>query len=163
MNITLIRRYWVLLLVLPGLFGCTTIDSVRNKMKDRIVGVPPRVRTVESTPEKVYQAARQTMEEFGYHFTEGGPAQGRLEGFTRVSAGDSFKSARQRGIKIQLRAIDGGQVDIEVMMTEVVEEDTSRTSMPATESPVRDATAYDTFFDAIERRLKLPPQGQHQQ
>jgi hypothetical protein len=139
------------------------MDSVRSKVKDRIVGVPPRVKTVDGTTEQVFRAARQAMEKFGYRFTDGGPAQGRLEGFSRVQGGDDFSSARQRAIKIQLESLDGGQVEIQVRMTEINEEDSSHSSIPATETPVRDSSLYDAFFQEIEQQLKLPAQaGSHQ-
>ena len=102
------------------------------------------------------------MEQFGYHFTEGGLAQGRLEGFSRIEGDGSFGSSLQRSISIHLEALEGGRVEIRVKMTEIIEEDSSRSAEPATETPVRDSGAYDAFFDEIERRLTppAPVQGQ---
>jgi hypothetical protein len=154
MKTTLLSRYWILLAVLLSLGGgCTSMDSMGSKMKDRIAPVPPRVRVVNGDLHQVYEAARQAMEHFDYHFTEGGPAQGRLQGLSRIEGNGGFGSSLQRSISIHMEALDGGRVEIQVKMTEIIEEDSSRSAMSATETPVRDAVAYDAFFDEVVRRL----------
>jgi hypothetical protein len=153
MKTTSFRGYWILLAVLIGLGGgCTSMDSVGSKMKDRMVTVPPRVRVVSGEMKQVYQAARQAMEHFNYHFTGGGLAQGRLEGLSRIDGG-GFDSSMQRSVSIYLEALDGGRVEIQLKLTEIVEEDSSRSARAATETPVRDPAAYDAFFEDVERRL----------
>ena len=163
MKTTPFPHYCILLTVLLSLGGgCTSMDSVGSKMKDRIATVPPRVRVVNGDSRQVYEAARQAMLHFDYHFTEGGFAQGRLEGLSRIDGNGSFGSSLQRSISIHLEALDGGRVEIQVKMTEIIEEDSSRSAMSATETPVRDPAAYDAFFDEIERRLTPPASGQSQ-
>lgn len=158
MNANRLRRFWLLLLVLPCICGCTSIDAVRTRVKERIVGVPPTVRTVVGSMPQVFQAARRVMVRFGYKITESGPAEGRLEGLSRVLSNDNFVSSRQRGIKIQLLKLDGGQVEIQLRMAEIIEESTNRSGMPATETPVRDPSIYDAFFDEVNRELTPPAQ-----
>jgi hypothetical protein len=154
MKTTSFRGYWILLAVLIGLGGgCTSMDSVGSKMKDRMVTVPPRIRVVSGEVKQVYEAARQAMEHFDYHFTEGGPAQGRLEGLSRIEGGGGFDSSMQRSVSIRLEALDGGRVEIRLKLTEIIEEDSGRSARPATETPVRDPAAYDAFFEEVERRL----------
>jgi hypothetical protein len=154
MNLLSLRRCWILLAVLVALGGgCTSMESVRSTVNDRVGGVPPRVRTVNGGLPRVYEAARQAMERLGYHFTGGGPAQGRLEGFSRIEGDDNFRSSRQRGISIRLAGLEGDRVELQVKMTELIEEDSSRSAMPAIETPVRDPAAYEVFFNEVERRL----------
>jgi hypothetical protein len=154
MKTNLFGGYWILLAVLIGLgAGCTSMDSVESKMKDRMVTVPPRIRVVSGEVKQVYEAARQAMEHFDYHFTEGGPAQGRLEGLSRIEGGGGFDSSMQRSVSIRLEALDGGRVEIRLKLTEIIEEDSGRSARPATETPVRDPAAYDAFFEEVERRL----------
>jgi hypothetical protein len=153
MKTTSFHGYWILLAVLLILGGgCTTMDSVKSEMKERIITVPPRIRVVNGDVRQVYEAARQAMEHFEYRFTEGGVAQGRLEGLSRIEGNGGFGSSRQRSISVHLEALDGGRVEIQVKMTEIIEEDSDRSAMSATETPVRDSVAYDAFFDEIERR-----------
>lgn len=157
MNTTPLRRYWILLAVLLGLCGgCSSMESVRSTMRDRIAGVPPKVRTVNGDLRQVYEAAHQTMDKLGYQFTGGGPAQKRLEGHSRIYESDDFKTCRQRAVLVRLEDLEGGRVEVQVQMTEIIAEDTDRSARPATETPLRDSTAYDAFFDELERRLQAP-------
>jgi hypothetical protein len=135
------------------LCGCESMESVGSTVKDRFSGVPPKVRTVDGNPRQVYEAARQAMEGLGYEFTSGGPAQGRLEGLSRIGEGDNFRSSRQRSISIHLQDMDGGKVEVQVQMTEIVEEDSNRSTKPATETSLRDSPAFDIFFSELERCL----------
>ena len=163
MNTVFLRRYWILFAVLAGLgAGCTSIDSLGSSVKERVGGMPPKVRTVSGDIRQVYEVTRQVMEQSGYRFTGGGPAQGRLEGLSRIEAEGSFGSSRQRGISIRLAELDGGQVELQVRMTEIVEEEGGRSGQSATETPVRDAAPYDVFFKEVERNLKpsAPSRGQ---
>jgi hypothetical protein len=96
------------------------------------------------------------MQKLGYQFTGGGPAQGRLEGLSRIGGSDNFRSSRQRAIAIHLEALEGGKVEIQVRMTEIIEENFSRTGMPATEAPLRETAAHEVFLDEVERRLQAP-------
>jgi hypothetical protein len=160
MNTIFLRCYWILLAVLVGLgAGCKSIDSVGSSVKERFGGMPPRVRTVNGDEHKVYDAVRQVMEKFGYRVTGGGPAQGRLEGLTRIEGDDSFGSSRQRGIAIRLAGLEGDRVELQVRMTEIVEEGGSRSAQSATETPLRDPAAYEAFFKEVERRLEPSAPG----
>jgi hypothetical protein len=49
--------------------------------------------------------------------------------------------------------LEGDRVELQVKMTELIEEDSSRSALPATETPVRDPAAYEVFFNEVERRL----------
>jgi|SRR5208283_579868 len=152
---TLIPRHcWILPVLLVGLGGgCASIDSVQSAVKDRVLGPPPRIRTVDGDLPQVYAVARQTMENLGYQFAGGTLSEGRLEGLSRIEGGDSFQSSQQRSISIRLAVLDGGRVELQVQMKIIVEEDDSRSAMPATETPVRDPAAYEVFFKEVERQL----------
>jgi hypothetical protein len=155
MNTCSLRHCWFLLAVLVGLGGgCTSIDSVGSSVKERVAGMPPRVRTVNGDARLVYEAARQAMKRLGFDVTGGGAAQGKLEGLSRIEGGGGFQSSRQRSISVRLTDLEGGRVELQVKMTEIVEEDASRSAMSATETPVRDPAAYEAFFNEVEQRLK---------
>lgn len=155
MNTTFFRRYLISLAVLLAICGgCTSMDSMRATVKEHISSAPPMARTVSGDSHQVYAAARKAMEKFGYRFTDGGPAQGRLEGLSRIEGDDNLRSSRQRSISIHLEELEGGRVEIQVQIKEIIEEEFSRSAMPATETSVRDPSVYDAIFDEIERRLK---------
>ena len=138
------------------------MESMRTTVTDHIAGAPPRTKVVGGDLHQVYDAARQAMKKLGYEFTTGGPAQRRLEGHTRIGGGDDFRSSRQRAVVVHLEELEGGRVEVQVQMTEIVEENFSRGGMPATETPLRNPAAYDAFFDEIERLLgsQAPAKGQ---
>ena len=144
-----------LLVVTWGLGGgCASIESVRSTMRDRIAGVPPKIRNVEGDPRMVYEAARLTMEKLGYQQVSGGPAQGRLEGLSRIGGGDDFRSSRQRSISIHLLPREGGNVEVQVLLQEIIEDNFNKLANPATETPLRDSAGYDAFFEELERQLQ---------
>jgi hypothetical protein len=161
---TRVAKSVCLSLLASGLLaGCASMDSVRSSMKDRFVGMSPTVRLVQGAPRQVYDAARVAMEQLGYRYVRGGPAQGELEGLSRIGAGDDFRSSRQRSIEIHLQPLDGDSVEVGVRLKEIVQDGSSRVSSLATETPLRESSAYDAFFEALERMLHtstdkgLPP------
>ena len=155
MRLLAFRSSILVLAVLCGVLGgCVSVESVPATVKDRFEGAPPnRVRTVDGNQRQVYEAARMAMEKLGYHYTSGGAAQGRLEGFSKIGEDDSFRSSRQRSISIHLQTLDGGKVEVQVRLTEIVEDDSNRSAMPATETPLRDPAAFDVFFENLEQCL----------
>jgi hypothetical protein len=134
--------------------GCESIHSMRESVRERIVGVPPHVRVVQGDEKQVFTAARLAMARLGYEMVRGGPAQGELEGLTRVGAADDFHSSRQREITINLLPGEAGAVEVRVWVKEIVENDFGRASNPASEMPVRDASAYDAFFEQLQVQLQ---------
>lgn len=134
--------------------GCASVESMRSSMKDRISGAPPKMRVVEGDPRQVYEAARLTMEKLGYELTTGGPAQGKLEGLSRIGGGGDFKSSRQRAISVHLQPENGGTVAVEIRLSEIVEDSFNGLANSATETPLRDSAGYDAFFEELARQMQ---------
>jgi hypothetical protein len=134
--------------------GCASIESVRSTVQERIEGVPPKVRLVKGEQRQVYEAARLAMDKLGYRQTSGGPAQGRLEGLSHIGAGDNFRSSRQRSISVHLLPRDGGDIEVQVQLQEIIEDSYNKLANPATETPLRDSAGYDAFFEELERQLQ---------
>jgi hypothetical protein len=127
---------------------------MRSTVKERIEGVPPKVRIVRGEQRQVYEAARLAIDKLGYQQTSGGPAQGRLEGLSHIGGGNDFKSSRQRSISIHLQPRDDGNIEVQVLLQEIVEDNYNKLANPATETPRRDSAGYDAFFDEMERQLQ---------
>jgi hypothetical protein len=134
--------------------GCASIESVRSTVEERIEGVPPKVRIVQEERRQVYEAARLALDKLGYQQTGGGPAQGRLEGLSRIGGGDDFRSSHQRSISIMLVSRDDGSTAVQVLLHEIVEDSYDKLTNPATETPLRDSAGYDAFFDELDRQLQ---------
>lgn len=136
------------------LAGCESLHSVRDSVRERIVGVPPHVLVVQGDEKQVYTAARLAMVKLGYEMVRGGPVEGELEGLSRIGGGDDFRSARQRDITINLQPGTDGNVEVRVWLKEIEESDFNRAVSPATETPVHDAAAFGAFFEALQVQLQ---------
>jgi hypothetical protein len=154
MNMTKPRLFVLVVAISALLAGCESIHSMRESVRQRIVGVPPHVRVVPGNEKQVFAAARLAMAKLGYQTVRGGPAQGELEGLTRIGGGDDFRSSRQREITINLLPGEAGVIEVRVWLKEIVENDFDRAANPATEMPVRDAAAYDAFFDELQLQVQ---------
>ncbi|HTX64748.1 MAG TPA: hypothetical protein VMD31_03180 [Opitutaceae bacterium] len=136
------------------LAGCESIHSMRDSVKERIVGAPPHVRVVNGDEKQVFAAAKLAMNKLGYDFVRGGPAQGLLEGLSRIDSGATFRSSRQRSITINLQPGSEGMVEVQVWIKEIEESDFDRASNPATEVPLRDPAAFDVFFETLQQEMQ---------
>lgn len=133
------------------LAGC---ESVRDSVRERFTSMPPQMRVVPGDAKQVFAAARLAMARFGYSMVRGGPAQGEIEGVTRIGGGEDFRSSQQREITIQLEALGNGSAEVRVLIKEIVEDQFSKVSNPATETSVRDVSVYDAFFEELQRQLQ---------
>jgi len=137
---------------LAGLLaGC---ESMRESMRDRFSPMPPKVRVVQGDTKQVFAAARLAMARLGFEMVRGGPAQGELEGLTRIGGGNDLYSSRQRDMTVHLEPLGDGRVEVRVVMQEIEEDRYSKLSNPATSTPVRESAVYDAFFDDLERQLQ---------
>lgn len=153
---TLKPLYCLVLIAAVGGFlgGCESFESAGGTLRDRMTGVPPKVRVFAGEPRQVYAAARRAMELQEYRYLSGGPAQGRLEGITRIGLGRDFGSSRQRSISIQLEPLDGGQTQVSVLLTEIAQDSADGAAGGPTETPLRDSSSYEVFFAELQRQLQ---------
>ena len=149
-----LRHFTSVLVLAAGwglLAGC---ESVRDTVRDRFTSMPPQVRVVQGDAKQVFAAARLAMARFGYEMVRGGAAQGEIEGVTRIGGGEDFRSSQQREITIHLESLGNGSIAVRVVIKEIVEDEFSKVSNPATETPVRDTPVYDAFFEELQRQLQ---------
>ncbi len=137
------------------LAGCSQFESV----KDRFTPTPPQSRVVRGEPRQVFDAARTAMERSGYHYTGGGPAQGRLEGQTEIAQGGSFGAAQQRFIEIRLQPAEAGSIEVQVLIRQTMEREGDRSTGTATEQALRDPAAYESFFELLNSLLGAAKPG----
>ncbi len=144
-------RTLVLVAALAGLLaGCA---SMRDSVRERFAPMQPKVRVFPGETKQVFAAARQAMVRLGFEVSRGGPAQGELEGLTRIGGGDLY-SSRQRDMTVRLVALDDDRVEVRVVIEEIEEDRYSKLSNPATSTPLRDSAMYDAFFEEVERQLQ---------
>ena len=137
--------------------GCGEFaDTVRN---GELLGeMPPRVRTFSADPRATYAAARSAIAQMNFRFTHGGPSQGELRAVSSVMAGDNPGSAHQYTLRAQFHpTLDGNGTEVSVRMTEVLEADSERHEGQGTETPLRDTSLPEVFFDYVQAALAAPP------
>jgi hypothetical protein len=144
------------LVILLGvlLAGC---EQVPESIRERVPGggaAQPRVQVFQADPKATFAAAKAALDQMGYKFTGGGPAQGRMEAMSEISPGDWPGSSHQFSLHADFRpAPDGPGTQVTVRMTEVIEADSTNHPGQGTENALTDTPLVDVFFHAIQQNL----------
>lgn len=126
-------------------------DDLRAKLAERSA---PRVKTFPAPPKVTYEAVRTAVGQMGYRILRGGQAQGELDAIAGVGPGESNRSSRQLVMKVRLHAaLDAGNTEVSVRLTEIIESESANRSVQTTEAPLRDTPQYDVFFRAVQQVL----------
>jgi len=144
------RLFWLPLLCL-GLFaaGC---DSVSEHVRERFEPPQPQVRTYAAEPRAVFDAASHALKAIDFQISRSRPAQGVLQGYSRILPGDAFSDARQYTFDIDIARNDTGQTVVSVLLKQ---QDESGAYSGATNLSLKQHGLYDSFFAALERELKI--------
>jgi hypothetical protein len=142
------------LLAVVLLAGCDTVESVRDRVTQ---GAPPQERTFAAEPRAAYAAAQAALRSLGFTQTHGGPAEGTLDALSAIQPGDNPGGARQVSLHAEFRAVDGGTA-VDVLMKEIIEDDSEHHPGMATTTTLRDTPMYEVFFHALQAGLP-PPTG----
>ena len=146
---------FVLFCLCLGLVGCDTVGTdFKTSVREKFEGPTYRTKVVTADARTAYEAVRQSSEKLGFRFVRGGPAQGRFEALSGLSAGDSLKSTRQLSMVVKLSPAATG-TELAVLITEQVEDDFNKGAGQATETPLRDTPLYDVFFRNVEQALAV--------
>jgi hypothetical protein len=134
--------------------GCAEVpDSLRNRMPG---GAQPRVRAFSADPKATFAAARAALDQMGYRFTGGGPAQGRLDAMSEISPGDWPGSSHQFKLQAEFHpALDASGTEVSVRMTEVIESDSANHPGQGTETALMDTPLVEVFFHGIQQNLPV--------
>ena len=147
---TVLRRMTLLgCLVLAGCGG------IADRVRDRVpVEVAPERHSFAADARTTYAAALTVARAMGFRYTHGGPAQGRLEAISRVTAGEGAGSARQLTLTARFSpSLDGRTTEVSLGLTEILEEDSARRQGEGTETALRNPALARTFFRAVEQQL----------
>jgi hypothetical protein len=129
-------------------------DSVHHALTEREA---PRSRVFQADQKATYAAAKAALDQMGYKFVRGGPAEGRLEALSEISGGDEAGSSRQISLKARMAYEPGTGTTVTVAFAEIIEENSSNQPGMATETPMRDTPLYEVFFRSIKQALEAPP------
>lgn len=144
------------LLCLAGA-GCESVESVMPaRVRERIDGPTYRTEVVKADGRKTYEVARGVVEELGFTFQRGGPAQGRIEAISKVAIGESLSSARQLKLDMKLSPAAEGGTEVAALITEIIQDDYDRQRGLGTSTPLRDTPLYEVLFRKIRESLEGP-------
>lgn len=136
------------------LAGCgTTATDFKTSVREKFEGPTYRTKIVPADARAAYEAAKQAAGKLGFRVVGGGPAQGRLEALSGLSANDSLQGARQLAMKVKFSPVTTGGTEVAVLITEQVQDDFNKGPGQVTETPLRDSPLYEVFFRTVEQAL----------
>jgi hypothetical protein len=119
----------------------------------------PKSRIFQADQKATYEAVRAAADAMGYRFVHGGPAEGKLEALSAISEGEDAGSSHQISMKVQLSPAGDSGTEVEVSLTEMIEEATSNQPAMATQTPLRGTPLYEVFFRDVQTALNAPPKS----
>lgn len=137
------------------LAGC---DSMPENISTPFARPQPKSRVFAADERTTFAAAHAALADIGFGYARGGPAQGRLEAMSGLQAGGAaaLTSTRQLQLEADFSSAPGGGTQVDVVVHELVEEDSRQSPGLGTSKVLRDSPVYDEFLRAIERRLAAP-------
>jgi hypothetical protein len=137
------------------LAGCSSDipDDIRSALGPR---ESPRSQVFQADRKATYAAVKSAVDEMGFRFVRGGPAEGMIEAHSAVGIGDEPNSSRQIAMKVHLNDAGAAGTEVEVSLIEVIEADSTNQQGMATETPLHDTPLYSVFFRDVQNALTPP-------
>lgn len=138
-----------------ALAGCESLSdaamSVRDKFETRNEG---RTKVYATSAREAYEAVRVAADQMGYRILRAGAAQGHVEAVSSLGQGETHRSSRQVSMKVRISQTEvSGGTEVNVRLTEIIEDDSSNRAGQATETPLRDTPQYEVFFRRVQGAL----------
>jgi hypothetical protein len=144
----------------PLLFGLLCLllsgcDSVSEQIRAPFVAPQPKSHVFAADERTTYAAARAALDELGFGYVHGGPAQGVIEALSSVQTGGegSMTGARQLQIEAHFLPAAEGGTQVDVVMHELVQSDLNQNPGMGTSTWLGDSPVYEEFFAAMGRHL----------
>jgi len=151
-------KHLPIFLLAAALLALTGCDSVSTRVHERFSGPVYQVKIVNVDQHKAYEVARIALTKMDFNFEHGGPAQGIIHAIGPLHPSPSAPgTARQLWFDAKLSpALEGG-TKIEVLFSEMVEEDFNKRPGQGTLTPLRDSSVYEAYFQYIDEILTAKP------
>jgi len=148
----LARRTIPVILILVGVCagGCETVGE---RMQAKFGPAPSRTETYEAHTVRAYEAAKEVLIQLGFRVVRGRAAQGRIDAVSSIRTDDHFRGSRQLELKARFEpTLDGGTA-VRITITELIEDDTTKSSGMGVATPVKDGAVYQIFFRGLREAL----------
>lgn len=134
--------------------GCESVRSdFKAGVREKFTGPSYTVRMFTGDSRAVFEAAHSTAERLGFRITRAGAVQGFIDGVSGLTSDDTLRGTRQRTIKVRLEGTADGGIEVGVIFTEVIEDDSFRGAGQAIETRLRDHPLYEAFWAGMSARL----------
>jgi len=143
-------------LLLSGfLLVLTGCESVRDRVHERFVEPVHQAKVVNADQHKTYEAVRAALLKMNYTIDRGGgPAQGKITALGPISTTVSGPgTARQVWFDAKLSPGLEGGTKIEVLFSELIEDDFNKRPGQGELTPLRDSAVYEAFFYYVDEAL----------
>jgi hypothetical protein len=138
--------------------GCESSSDFSDSIHSVLTGKEDtRSRVFQADQKATYMAARAAVDQLGYRFVRGGPAEGKIDALSGISGGDEAGSSRQISLKVRLDYEADAGTTVTIQFSEIIEADSSNQPGMATETPMRDTPLYEVFFRNLQQALQAPP------
>ena len=132
------------------------MPAIQPWLRERFKPAPAVAHVLAAAPDDVFTAARDFLPAMGFKVTRSRPRTGIIEGVSRVQVGADMRGARQATVKIVLTPTLDGGTELQVWMTEVIEDNYDKSPGLGTQTPLRDPSLYKALVHGISRQLGLP-------
>ena len=155
------RPFALLALLSLALFpGCESLSEATTSAREKIAArEQPRTHLYRAPKRATYEAARVAVEQMGFRFVRGGAAQGELEAVSGLSSSDTLRGSRQITLKLRLKAALDGGTEAALLLSEIIESDSSGRAGQGTATPLRDTPLYEVFFRNTQVAIDAPKKG----
>jgi hypothetical protein len=145
-----IVRLLVGFLVLVVFAGCETVGE---RMRSKFGPVPSQSASYAAEPERVYEAARTVVTQMGFRILRGNASRGRLEAVSSVRTDDHFRGSRQLELKLAIKSGEEGGSLVQVILMELIEDDSAKTTGMGMASPLRDTGIHQALLRELRQAL----------
>lgn len=145
------------LLSLAVFSGCESFSDATSSVREKLSArEQPRTHIYKAPQRATYDAARIAVERVGFRFIRGGAAQGELEAVSGLSSSDTLRGSRQVTLKLRLNATLEGGTEASLLLSEIIESDSSGRAGQGTSTTLRDTPLYEVFFRNVQQALDAP-------
>ena len=135
------------------LFVVAGCESIGDRLKSRFTPEPPRVRQFTGDYDQIFEVTKLVLSEMGFRSIRGRAGSKKLTGVSRVNVNDAMSGASQVTVKILFVETMPDETELQVWMTEVVEDEFSQSGGYGTQRPLQGELLYNLLFRGMEQVL----------
>lgn len=140
-------------------FSFTACESVSSRVQSRFEKVDPHTQVFAGTQREVFYATQGVLKGMDFQVSRTGEAQGIVNAFSRIRAGDGPREARQYTLEVRINNFGPTETQVALLVREQIEGGLSGT-VGATDQPLKQHGLYEVFYANLKQALaakSFPP------